>query len=178
MSAGTEQLAALEADEDRLRLALPDVVVAKRELLATDDALERIALLSEWATEYPNATAKLLSNLCEDTPAAVELAPAIIGSRALDRDELADDVLRRALPQLGGAFRDVAELRLAGHPLPAWDTIPGIQARLACLGFDVGTIDGVWDGQTRAAYTRFQQLNGFPPTGERDPLVDELLSES
>ena len=41
-----------------------------------------------------------------------------------------------------------------------------LQARLKAQGYDVGTVDGVFGTQTRAAISAYQRHNGLPVTGE------------
>ena len=55
------------------------------------------------------------------------------------------------------------------------NSVRGLQARLANLGFDPGPIDGVFGPSTRAAVHRYQADAGLDPTGEMDSqTVDRL----
>ncbi len=45
------------------------------------------------------------------------------------------------------------------------DAVRAIQGRLRYLGFYNGNLDGVWGGETQAAYSRYQARNGLQVTG-------------
>jgi Putative peptidoglycan binding domain len=64
-----------------------------------------------------------------------------------------------------------------GHLNPLRDVddggVSGVQARLANLGFNPGTVDGIYGPRTAAAITAYQKANGMDQTGQID---DALLS--
>jgi hypothetical protein len=50
-----------------------------------------------------------------------------------------------------------------------------VQAALTLLGYELGTIDGIFGPRSRQALARFQEDNGLPPTGELDETTAALL---
>jgi peptidoglycan hydrolase-like protein with peptidoglycan-binding domain len=56
------------------------------------------------------------------------------------------------------------------------DEVEGYEARLANLGYDVGTIDGAADEKTQAAIEHFQHDQGLPVTGEMDDETKQHLN--
>lgn len=62
-----------------------------------------------------------------------------------------------------------------GHLDPPTE-LSGLQNRLANLGYDVGSADGVMGKRCKAALEEFQQVAGLEVTGEADQAtVDELV---
>ena len=193
MSDSSRELASLENDVDRLRIAQArDVSTALAELRATEGIFSRVALLGKWWVDYPKATSQLLRVIERDPAIAVELAPTMLAADVL-RDEYIDDILAVAFPDLEGPFREAAldrpgvrkRLKIGDHkpsvppPDPAWlwpagkpfppaDTVEGVQARLNYLDLGAGPVDGQWTDLTRRAFVRWQVLNGIEPSGELD----------
>jgi len=196
---GATQLASLDADRDRLRLAsAADVETALAELRAVSSVFSRAVLLGEWVLAYPRATSQLLRVIARDQDTAAEFAPPILAARVLEREDT-DDILVAAFPKLTGAYREaaadrdgvrrqlgIAEPISVGPPDPAWqwpsgkpfpsaDTVAGVQARLNYLDLGAGPVDGEWTDLTRRAFARWEVLHGFEPTGELDDrTTDEL----
>ncbi|HEX7704059.1 MAG TPA: hypothetical protein VF403_25125 [Kofleriaceae bacterium] len=187
-------MAELERDADRLRISQAvDVVGSRAELLATMSLRDRVALLSGWFVDFPKATSQLFRVIARDPDASLELASTVLGSRVLDGDD-AHAVLVTAFPKLTGALRDAAADRLnvgsavtvtvpdpswlwpAGKPFPPADSVEGVQARLNYLDLGAGPISGEWNDLTRRAFTRWQVLTGFEPTGELDDDSAEYLA--
>lgn len=55
------------------------------------------------------------------------------------------------------------------------DGVRAIQGRLRYLGFYNGNLDGVWGGETQAAYSRYQARNGLQVTGTANaPTLQSL----
>ena len=76
-----------------------------------------------------------------------------------------------------GEGEDIVEYRLnLGHMEPI-DTVAGVQARLQCLGFEVGAANGTLNEETRAALRAFQDRNGLEVTGEIDEATRARLQE-
>jgi len=76
-----------------------------------------------------------------------------------------------------GKGEDILEYRLQlGHMEPI-DTIAGVQARLQCLGFEVGAANGTLNEETQAALRAFQDRNGLEVTGEIDEATRAKLQE-
>jgi hypothetical protein len=201
MSRGTRELASLETDIDRLRISLPlDVSDARAELLGLDKLRERIALLAAWAVRLPKATSQLLRVIAADPRLSLELAATVLGCEVLDDDDI-DEVVAAAFPQLSGPLFDAAADRVGvreivgiaegvgyksvrapetrwlwpkGKPFPPFDTVAGVQARLNYLDLGAGPVTGEWTEQTRLAFTRWQVLNGFVPSGELDDDAEYL----
>jgi hypothetical protein len=195
MSEGTDELASLENDVDRLRIAdAADVSGALTQLIATEPLFDRTVQLAEWIVAFPKATSQLLRVIANDRSASLKLASTVLGSRVVQSDDV-DDVLATAFSDLSGPVREAAadrdgvRQRLgidegAGYesvrpPDPAWlwpvgklfpsvETIAGVQARLNYLGLGAGPINGEWTEPTRRAFARWQVLNGFEPSGELD----------
>ncbi|WP_257446537.1 N-acetylmuramidase domain-containing protein [Archangium lipolyticum] len=65
---------------------------------------------------------------------------------------------------------------LSTHPLPDLSVREG-QLLLSFLGFDPGTVDGVFGAHTKAALNRFQSQHQLPPTSGFDPATLELLRQ-
>jgi len=64
-----------------------------------------------------------------------------------------------------------------GHLDPI-DTVRGVKARLANLGFDPGEINDTWDDAAKEALTQFQVVYGLPTTGgEVDDATRKKLRE-
>jgi hypothetical protein len=185
-------LASLDADIDRLRLSsAADVETALAELRAVSSVFSRAVLLGGWSLAYPRATSQLLRVIARDLDSAAEFAPTILAARVLETDD-ADGVLIAAFPTLTGVLREATADRAgvrrclgisepisvqppeptwlwpSGKPFPEADTIAGVQARLNYLDLGAGPINGEWTDLTRRAFTRWQVLNGFEPTGELD----------
>lgn len=200
MTPGTTELAFLDADVDRLRIASArDVTMAIEELRAETSTLGRVALLGEWLLAYPRAMSRLLSVIAHDADLAYELAPAVLATAVLEREDV-DDILAAAFPKLTGAYREAAVDRVGirrrlgikepvrvGPPDPSWlwpskkrfpaiDTIEGVQARLNYLDLGAGPINGEWTDLTRRAFARWQVLSGLEPTGELDYDMPEELA--
>ena len=54
-----------------------------------------------------------------------------------------------------------------------------IEGRLASLGYNPGTVDGVFDRDTRGALSRYQQRNNLPATGYlNQPTLARLLADT
>lgn len=196
---GTEQLAALERDVDRRRVAMPvDVADALDELVALESVGKRVVLLNKWANAYPHATSQLLRVIARDPNTSLELAPTVLANELIGGED-GNDVLVAAFPSLVGALREAAADRIGervgleedprttvrapdpswlwpvGKPFPPADTVEGVQARLNYLELGAGPVDGEWTDLTRRAFVRWQVLNGFEPTGELDPICTEDL---
>lgn len=56
--------------------------------------------------------------------------------------------------------------------------VEGLEARLANLGYDVGTVDGVADESTKAAIKHFQFDHGLPATGELDDETRDRIDHA
>jgi hypothetical protein len=68
-----------------------------------------------------------------------------------------------------------------GPPLRLGDrgeSVRGLQAALALLGFDPGPQDGLFQGRTRAAVSAFQRAHGVPPDGVAGAATAEALSRA
>lgn len=79
--------------------------------------------------------------------------------------------------RLGGPDSREDYLLKLGH-LDPLDTISGLQARLANLGFDPGPIDNILGPRTRAALSIFQRSADLPVTGEPDNNTRDRLHET
>lgn len=199
MTPGAAQLAALDADVDRLRITSADAVAtAVEELRAASSSLAGAIMLGEWTLAYPRASAQLLRVVGRDADLAAELAPIVLAMNILEPED-SDTILVTAFPKLSGPYRAAAadrdgvrrRLRIdqpievsppepswlwpSGTPFPAADTISGVQARLNYLDLGAGPVDGVFTERTRRAWTRWEVLRGLVPTGELDPdTITEL----
>ena len=198
MTVGSDALASLEQDADRLRTArAADVSEAVAELVAMPSIRRRIAVLGEWWVTYRQATSRLLHVVARDVDLAAKLASTVLACDVLDDDDI-DDVLAAAFPRLSNAFGAVAgerpgvrnRLGMPALPVtrvePGWlwpvgrcfpdaDTIEGVQARLNFLGFPAGPVDGEWTERTQHAFSSWQARNGFEPNGELgDDEVEHL----
>lgn len=199
---GTDELAALENDLDRLRMEMAvDVSDALAQLVATNPLFERTAQLATWIVSFPSATSQLLRVIARDRSASRNLAATVLGCGVAESDDV-DEVLAVAFPDLTGPLRDAAADRAgvrrrvgitegAGYapvspPDPAWrwpvakpfpsvETTAGVQARLNYLELGAGPIDGEWSELTRRAFARWQVLNGFEPSGDADLDAIEFL---
>jgi hypothetical protein len=195
---GTESLASLEGDVDRLRIAQRmNVKPAIDELLALDRPMSRTVCLSGWAIAYPRATSQLLTVVARDPRLATELAQTVLGwipMMGTNHPELdsIDEILIAAFPALQGPWRDAAaerpDVRAAhtladfeplpppepgwqwptGQPFPPADEVDGMQARLNFFGYGAGPVTGEWSPLTRRALERWQIHMGLEPTGELD----------
>ena len=204
-SPGTQALASLEDDVDRLRIREPsDVAAAAVELRALDALDDRIVALGGWALHYPRATSQLLGAIARDPDVSRELAATILGCTVGNcgpAPDDADDILATAFPQLTGAWREAAadrpgvRARLGlpdeppavpapepgwlwplGEPFPPAERVEGIQARLNYLGYGAGPVSGDWTPELQRAFTRWQVASGLEPTGEVDADAVERLS--
>jgi hypothetical protein len=170
---GTQALASLESDVDRLRLRDPsDVSAALSELRALERLRDRIVELGGWALRYPRAIAHLLSVIAEDPDLSLELAPTILACPAVNNGEssyTADEILAAAFPRLSGPLRHAAADRpvvreLLGIPEGVgYDVVPDPEPSwLWPLGKPFPRADSVVGIQARLNYLGYGagQVNG------------------
>ena len=198
-----DELTLLETNPDLMRARDPSLLVhARGELLAADEGIERVALLSEWVVEFPRAASRLLVEGIYDKDFSAEIASTVIACEIIDAD-LKDRILAAAFPRLEVAIRDAAAdrpgvrtiVRLepnvgyvsvpkpdptwlwpVGVPFPPVDSVAGIQARLNYLDLGAGPPTGMWNDATARAFVRFQVLNALEPSGEQDFESAERLA--
>ncbi|MEQ1572587.1 MAG: peptidoglycan-binding protein [Myxococcota bacterium] len=199
-----QELALLESDEDRLRLANPaDVAGPLAALLAIDGVLGRRVQLTTWARSWPRATAQLVA--CVTGSTVDEIVPTLLGWDYAPTELRAgiDELLISAFPRLEGAYREAAAERPfvrahhrlvvgrdytplqpvdpswlwpSGRPFPGAESWSGVQARLNWLGYGSGPINGVADDRTRRALARWQLHACLAPTGEIDEETAQVLA--
>lgn len=58
------------------------------------------------------------------------------------------------------------------------DTISGVQARCNALGFDCGTIDGIYGKKTKEGLLSFQRVYALSLTGEADAATQKALTKA
>ena len=69
---------------------------------------------------------------------------------------------------------------VAAAPAPPAPAGPlEVEHKLASLGYDIASLDGDLDAQTRSAITAFQKVHGLPRTGElNDALAAQIIATS
>lgn len=75
-----------------------------------------------------------------------------------------------------GSSREEYEVTLGG--LDPFDSLSGVRARLANLGYSIPVREGEMDADTAQALRQFQQRQGVEPKGEMDPDTCSKLREA
>lgn len=104
-----------------------------------------------------------------------------IGKHASQGKTDADGKVVIVMPSNGKAILEIFGTRYAVKPvktLEAKTSSHGVQRRLQCLGYEIGTVDGVVGGRTGRAVLAFQADNAIDTHGETSqPTQDKLAAQ-
>ena len=105
----------------------------------------------------------------DDTQLAVNLFQCAIGYT--ERDYATSGMLKKLYAKNAPVYDPYAPLKKGDR---GTDVLL-MQSTLAIMGYNPGKLDGVYGANTVAAVSRFQQVAGYPITGEADATTLKLL---